>query len=302
MKHHLILVTILVALAFGALPPVQASADEGDSSSVMVSELFIGHRAVITIEVLAPRDAIVEVDSAAPSWNGVEVISAVPSPPEPDGEMARYRFVVTVAPFRIGAGTFTPAVTVLSADGVTRRELPPLSWTVVPTLDPDSPAELSPLAPPVSIGGAESPFLRPAIALGALTALALTAWLVVVAARRLGRRYAARAPEAAVVETGPTGLDELEPLLDGDPVTGYRTLAALVRNVIARDYGFPASALTTTEIRRRMEGGGANRFQARLVGGFLENCDAVVYAGYRPAGERRRADLNMAREIVDGDA
>ncbi len=302
MNRHLVLAAMFGALVLCALPLARASADEGDSSSVLVSELFIGQRAIITIEVVAPGDATVEVDPAAPSWNGVEVISAVPSPAEPDGDLARYRFLVTVAPFRIGEGTFTPAVTVLSADGVTRRELPPLAWTVVPTLAPDSPAELSPLAPPVSIGGAESPFLRPAIALGALTALALAAGLFVGAARRLGRRYAARAPETAVVETVPTGLDELEPLLDRDPVTGYRTLAALVRNVIAREYGFPASALTTTEIRRRMEGGGANRFQARLVGGFLENCDAVVYAGYRPAGERRRADLNMAREIVGGDA
>jgi hypothetical protein len=35
------------------------------------------------------------------------------------------------------------------------------------------------------------------------------------------------------------------------------------------------------------------------VGGLLEECDAVVYAGYRPASERRLADLNMAREILE---
>jgi hypothetical protein len=49
-----------------------------------------------------------------------------------------------------------------------------------------------------------------------------------------------------------------------------------------------------------METSGADRFAARLVGGLLEECDSVVYAGYRPAAERRRADLTMAREIVEG--
>ena len=35
------------------------------------------------------------------------------------------------------------------------------------------------------------------------------------------------------------------------------------------------------------------------VGGLLEECDSVIYAGYRPAAERRQADLTMAREIVE---
>jgi hypothetical protein len=67
-------------------------------------------------------------------------------------------------------------------------------------------------------------------------------------------------------------------------------------------YGVPATALTTSELRARIESSGADRFQARLVGGFLEECDSVVYAGYRPASERRRADLTMAREIVEAHA
>ena len=51
-----------------------------------------------------------------------------------------------------------------------------------------------------------------------------------------------------------------------------------------------------------MEASGVDRWQTRLVGGFLEECDAVVYAGYLPAAERRQADLTMAREIVESDS
>ena len=302
MKRRMLLATLAMVLMLGSLPFESALADEGDRSSMQVSELFVGQRAVITLEVSAPAGATVEVDPAAPSWNGVEVIAVVPSAPEPTGESALFRFVVTVAPFRIGEGSFTPAVTILTADGVNRRELPPLAWRVVPTLSPGSPAEISPLSPPVSISGAESPLLRPAVALGIAAMLGIITWVTVFAARRLQRRLASRPTAPVPVAAQPLDLDELEPLLDRDPVAGYRTLAALVRNVIGREYGFPASALTTTEVRRRMEGSGANRFQSRLVGGFLENCDAVVYAGYRPAGERRQADLTMAREIVGADS
>jgi hypothetical protein len=51
-----------------------------------------------------------------------------------------------------------------------------------------------------------------------------------------------------------------------------------------------------------MEAAGVDRWQARLVRGLLENCDAVVYSGYLPALDRRHADLNIAREIVEGTA
>jgi hypothetical protein len=44
---------------------------------------------------------------------------------------------------------------------------------------------------------------------------------------------------------------------------------------------------------------GHDRWQARLVGGLLSQCDAVVYAHYRPAGGRADADLTAAYEIVE---
>ena len=98
----------------------------------------------------------------------------------------------------------------------------------------------------------------------------------------------------------PPTLTGAEGLIDSDPVGAYRTLSSVVRGALGSKYGFPASSLTTPELKRRMESAGVDRWQARLVGGLLEECDAVVYAGYRPAGERRNADLNMAREIVEG--
>jgi hypothetical protein len=135
--------------------------------------------------------------------------------------------------------------------------------------------------------------------LGAAAAVAaLFAWLVRRFARRLASRP--RAIPASVEEAPPTtDLSGAAASLNSDPVAAYRTLASTVRAALASRYGFPARALTTTELERRMEAEGVDRWQARLVGGLLEECDAVVYAGYRPASERRLADLNMAREILE---
>ena len=99
----------------------------------------------------------------------------------------------------------------------------------------------------------------------------------------------------------PPDLGTAEGLIDSDPVRAYRGLAALVRRVLADRYSLPANALTSRELQRRMESHGVDRWQTRLVGGFLDECDAVVYAGYLPAAERRQADLTMAREIVESE-
>jgi hypothetical protein len=41
------------------------------------------------------------------------------------------------------------------------------------------------------------------------------------------------------------------------------------------------------------------RWQARLVGGLLERCDAAVYAGQRPDPASADHDLTVAFEIIE---
>jgi hypothetical protein len=99
----------------------------------------------------------------------------------------------------------------------------------------------------------------------------------------------------------PPDLQGAEQLLHSDPVSAYRLMSSVVKNELARRYGVRATALTSSELRRRLETDG-DRWEARLVGGLLEECDSVIYAGYRPAAERREHDLTMAREIVEAPA
>jgi hypothetical protein len=86
---------------------------------------------------------------------------------------------------------------------------------------------------------------------------------------------------------------------DGDYVTYYTTLANTLREYLTARFGFPAFALTTTEMQDQMVRRGMDRWQARIAGGLLNQCDAVVYARYRPAAERADADLTAAYEIVE---
>jgi hypothetical protein len=85
----------------------------------------------------------------------------------------------------------------------------------------------------------------------------------------------------------------------GELIEHYRLLALCVRRFLSERYGFPALALTTSELEQRMEAAGVDRWPARLVCGLLNECDAVVYARYVPAATRAEADNAMAYEIVE---
>ncbi len=115
-------------------------------------------------------------------------------------------------------------------------------------------------------------------------------------------RRARRSRRREPIPTPATGaaIDLAGGLLSSDIAEAYRLIAQAVRADLSQRFSFPAPALTTVEIGERLTAAGADRWQTRLVSGLLEECDSVVYAGYRPAAERIDADLAMAREILEG--
>ncbi|MFN0093870.1 MAG: hypothetical protein ACKVVT_03715 [Dehalococcoidia bacterium] len=291
---------LMLALVLGALGAGSgaARADDGDAARLAASSVFIGQRAGLTIEVVAPAGATVELDPLNEAWAGVEVVRLGDQTEEPVAGGVLHRIELVVAPFRPGAGAFRPAVVIVQAGEVTPRLLPELRWEVVPTLPDDAPLELTPLAAAREVAGAESPFLKPGLALAAIAAVVALA-LGCAGIVRWVRSRPPKAVAAAPVPFAPVDLGSAESSIDRDPVGAYRSLAVYVRTALGRRYAFPAHAMTTHELKSRMESFGVDRWQARLVTGLLEECDAVVYAGYRPAAERRQADLTMAREIVE---
>jgi hypothetical protein len=282
--------------------PATALADDGDAATISRPAAAAGEQVVLSVVVRTAPGAIVEVDPAAPSWNGVEFVRIASETTSVEGDAEVHRLELVVAPFWLGENTVLPAVNIVRGTEVTPRLLPAVAITVRATLAADAPLELSPLPAPEAIGGAESPLLRPGIAAGAVVGVIVAGFLGGWLVRAMLRRTA---PESAPVlqpRRPAFGIADAEAMIDTDPVAAYRTLGTIVRSVIAGRYGFPAAALTTRELQGRMEAEGVDRWLARLVGGLLQECDAVVYAGYRPADERRQADLTMAHEILAGEA
>jgi hypothetical protein len=134
-----------------------------------------------------------------------------------------------------------------------------------------------------------------------IAAIALLIWH-----ERVMRRRVVAVPEPVLEGLGPE--DRARAVLDRagtefetsrEYVAYYSEIAVTVRNYLTERFGFPAFALTTSELQEAMVRRGVDRWQARLAGGLLSQCDAVVYAHYRPALERADADLTAAYEIVE---
>ncbi len=291
----------LLTLAMALVAPVSMAF--ADSVSAPPSSLKVGQQFTLVVVVDAPTGADVEINSAAETWGGLEVIQIDTHDIQAvDANTARHTFTLTVAPFVPGSFTFAPEAIITVGGQGSVRSFPAAPIAVQSTLAPGSLLQLSPNPPPGTIGGGQSPWLVPGIALGALVLLAIVFWLAARALAWVRRRLPA--PEAPFVPepAPPAILTSVEDQLSLDPVAAYRAMATSVRAALANQYGFPARALTTHELQRRMEAEGVDRWQSRLVRGLLDECDQVVYAGYLPAMDRRTADLAMARELLEGSA
>ena len=290
------------ALALLLASPLAAAAQAPDAVEATLARpaARIGEPVALTIALVVPAGASVELDPSAPSWGDVRVVRVLSRESAAVAGGVRHRIEALVAPFAPGALAFAPALRVVTDAGAVAVAGPPLSLDAPSALAPGAPLTLSPPPPLAPVGGAQSPLLWPAVGAAALAAVALTA-----AAVALGLRWWRRRPgaaEAPLPEAAPdpaSALDAAEALLDADAAGAYRAIAGAVRRDLGERYAFPAPSLATGELEPRMEAAGVDGWEARLARELLRECDAVVYAGYRPAPERRRADLAVARELVE---
>jgi hypothetical protein len=189
-----------------------------------------------------------------------------------------------------------------SAGAIRQVTTPPLSLSVTSTFPPVNNPEPRPLKPQAEIarvGTSAWVYISGALAISAI---------VLFAALWVRRRQVAPVPvlDLDLILLSPEDQARLE--LDRDAASDlaardypafYSVLSTTVRRYLTERFGFPAFAFTTVELQRQMVARGIDRWQARLVGGLLEQCDAVVFAGYRPAPGRADSDLTAAYEIVE---
>ncbi len=133
--------------------------------------------------------------------------------------------------------------------------------------------------------------------LAGVAALLLVVLAVVLIRRRAGVQVRISAYDKAVA-----GLDALERRGPPDPSTAdswYVELSGVVRRYLEDRYRLRAPELTTEEFLREARRSPELTPEHRaLLSSFLEDCDRVKFAGYRPGEGESRAALGDARRFV----
>ncbi len=305
----LVLITALV-LATGRAVPAWAQPAASIDVSVDRAQVTVGDRIAVTVTLRLPASAQPDLSPVEQQFGSLDVL-AVDLPQEQalaDGRKeirARYE----VAAFSPGATQVPPlSVAYKSTDGatatVTSQAVPITVMSVIPP--GASPTAVRDLKPQIDLAYRAGIPARTVAAVAAFVAAVLTS--AALAGWWLWRRQhrAVSAPPVPVPVASPESAARAEldriaglGLLDaGDARTFHALLADCIRGYLSARYEFPAFAMTTGELRGRMEQYGVDRWQARLAAGLLAECDAVAYAGYRPARPRAETNLSMAYEIV----
>ena len=269
----------------------------------------IGDRSLLTLRIRHHPDVAVTAAPEAPAQ--IEFGKpAVTTLAMPDGAI-QTTVTWTVQPFVLGHVRLAPfPVAWVTQDGRTGRfTVQPPDFEVRPTRAGND-TTLRPLKDPVTVPGGPPAWLRPTlislVVLATLAVLAVTTTLAVRRLRPLFGRSGADPGVVAVLTTAESSaresLDDLAGirLIDAAAFEEYYgTIAIVVRRYLSDRIGFNAHALTTDELERRMTANGVDRWQARLVGGLLERCDAAVYAHRFPDPASADHDLTVAYEIVE---
>jgi len=94
-------------------------------------------------------------------------------------------------------------------------------------------------------------------------------------------------------------LQESDLLASGAVKAYYVRVSEIIRQYIEGRYFVPALELTTYELMFKLQQAEINPQETELIGDFLEKCDLVKFAKYRPGDDENREILDRAFEIVD---
>lgn len=268
----------------------------------------VGDRVELIVAVIHANAVVVTVPRPtvpAPAFEFIsEAIPEVSSTPDGD-TVTTARFTYQV--FALGPLQTDPIVVRWliedGTSGVVTTE--PAAITITPVRS-EADVALRPLKPPLSIDGAPPIWLQPVLyGIAAIAVLAVLIMLVRRAAAlwRRRRTSAVETPDPHVPErSARERLDSIHGIRLADDESFqnfYGTIAEVVRRYLSERFEFNASALTTSELERRMTGHGVDRWQARLVSGLLDRCDRAVYARQYPDPASADHDLTVAYEIVE---
>jgi hypothetical protein len=261
----------------------------------------LGEHVELVLAIQHPTTLLLTATAPAPSA-GLDVLSSDQPTIDQAAESAVTIFRYQMVGFDLG--NLTPGeirISWLAADGRgDTLTITPPPLLIATTLTDD--AELRPLKAQVSIYGGPPAWQRPAAAgVLAFALLGIVAWIVIHRRERepLDMPTERQAGPESRARDQLNRLSTARLLESGDIENYYGAISFVVRGYIEDRFAFGAMAMTTSELQQQMEDRGVERWQARLVAGLLDRCDAAVYASRHPDPTSADHDLTVAFEIVE---
>ena len=295
------LVAVVIAVAPAARPAAAQQAPAISSVSLTPDVATIGDRLTLTINVDHAESFEAEGPGFGDNYGPFELIEILEPQREPSGDLTRTTLAYTLTTFTLGTIELPELPVTWSGPSGSGTLYTEARRIVVQSVLAPGETELRPLKPQLDIQPAAPSPAWPAGFVAIFAALTVLGyWLV---QRAIGERPAASLPAVPQPllphEAAHAALDRLaQPDGQRDAKAYYAQIAAVLRRYLSDRFGFPAYAMTRRELLRNTERAGIDRWPARLTGNLLEECDAVQFAGFRPAPERMDADLTAAYEIV----
>lgn len=289
-------------LAASELHAQQAQSDVGPAKAVLTpATATVGERLSLVVTVDHPGGVDVTAPGFGADFGGLDLVEVVPPS---DAQLSpgneRTTFSYTLAAFKTGAFTIPPLTLSYTAAGASSGSIvtEPVDVSIESVLAPGE-RELRPLKPQLDLEDGAPPAVAPALFVAAFAALTAAGYVLYRRAALVDLRPAAEAPPIPPEVIARSALDAIAAGGSRDDVVGYyAAIARVVRAYLSARFGFPAYAMTRRELEREMPSRDLGRWPARLTANLLGECDAVQFAGFRPAPERRDADLTAAYEIV----
>ena len=288
------------ASVYAAAPPsiVSITADPARAT--------VGDQITLTITIDHDAATTVEGSGFGADVGAFEIVAVAPPRTVPRGDASRTTIAYTLAAFRTGDLTIPPqSITYHGPSGSGTLTTSATTVTIASVLSPGD-TELRPLKAQIDLGDPAPSPIVPALFIAAFAALTAFGYVL---ARRAAAIVPLPARAAAVIAPAPPSAHDIaRAALDAiaaadlgatDTPEYYARIAATIRTYLSARFDFPAFAMTRRELERSATTSGIDRWPARVIANLLEQCDAVEFATFRPAPERRAADLTAAYEIID---
>ena len=293
-----------VTFALLAAMPETGAAQQAptiDDATLAPDTATIGDYLTMTIAVLHDDAFSIEGPGFGDNFGDFELLEIAEPQRESGSGASHTTLSYTFTTFKVGALELPPLAIDWrgpGGDGTLMTEPQPVRVDSV--LVPNE-TELRPLKPQLDISADAPSPIWPTLFVAIFAALTVFGYVLVQ--RAIAQRPIEPQHEPTPLTPRESARNSLDRLAAEEPRRQprefYAALSFTLRQYLSAQFGFPAYAMTRRELQRHTSRAGIDRWPARLTANLLEQCDAVQFAGFRPAPERVDADLTAAYEIIE---